>query len=288
MYEPRKWKIINVIAISIFHIITFYSIIMIPMQLTWKSIVWCILMTQLSGFGVTGGVHRLWTHRSYSAKPILRFILSICYSMAGQNTIYDWVRDHRVHHKYSDTDADPHNIKEGLFFSHVGWLMKTKHPEVIKKGKLIDMSDITNDPIVVWHTKHFTMLKIYFCFIIPTLIPMIFWKESFYLSLMSQVFIRYPVVLNATWSVNSFAHFWGTKPYNDKIFPSENKIVSFFAMGEGWHNYHHVFPNDYKTAELGDYSLNTTTMLLDFFKYCGWAYNMKEPSKNLIETIKTK
>ena len=70
-----------------------------------------------------------------------------------QNTIYQWVRDHRVHHKYSETDADPHNSKRGFFFSHVGWLMVKKHPDVITKGRKIDMSDILADPVVVFSEK---------------------------------------------------------------------------------------------------------------------------------------
>lgn len=68
--------------------------------------------------------------------------------MAAQNSIYEWVRDHRVHHKYSETDADPHNSKRGFFFSHMGWLMMKKHPDVIKKGSTLDMTDVMNDPIV--------------------------------------------------------------------------------------------------------------------------------------------
>lgn len=55
------------------------------------------------------------------------------------------------------------------------------------------------------------------------------------------------------------------------------------ALGEGWHNYHHVFPWDYKAAELGNYGLNLTTMFLDFFQKVGWAYDMKEPSKELVK-----
>ena len=39
--------------------------------------------------------------------------------MAGQKNIYYWVRDHRVHHKYSDTDADPHNSHRGFWFAHM-------------------------------------------------------------------------------------------------------------------------------------------------------------------------
>lgn len=56
-------------------------------------------------------------------------------------------------------------------------------------------------------------------------------------------------------------------------------------MGEGWHNYHHVFPWDYKAAELGNYRVNITTFWLDQFAKIGWAYDLKEPSKELIQKI---
>lgn len=70
-----------------------------------------------------------------------------------QNHIYEWARDHRVHHKFSETDADPHNAKRGFFFSHVGWLLVRKHPEVTRKGKLVDMSDLENDFVVVFQRR---------------------------------------------------------------------------------------------------------------------------------------
>lgn len=110
-------------------------------------------MATIAGFGVTGGVHRYWTHRSYKAKLPLKLILLFCYAVAGQNTILEWVKDHRVHHKFSETDADPHNAKRGFFFSHIGWLMMKKHPDVIQKGKAFDCSDITEDPVVKVYTK---------------------------------------------------------------------------------------------------------------------------------------
>ncbi|RZB39367.1 hypothetical protein BDFB_014962, partial [Asbolus verrucosus] len=137
-----------------------------------------------AGFGVTAGVHRLWTHRSYKAKLPLRIILIICYSMAGQNKLYEWVRDHRVHHKFSETDADPHNSNRGFFFSHVGWLMMKKHPEVLKKGKQIDYTDLFEDPVVVFFERYFGPMKLFFAFIFPTLVPYYLWNETFYWSFM--------------------------------------------------------------------------------------------------------
>lgn len=70
--------------------------------------------------------------------------------------------------------------------------------------------------------------------------------------------------------------------------PAENIAVSIVAMGEGWHNYHHVFPWDYKAAELGDYRFNLTTLWLDFFAKIGWAYDRKVPSKELVRKVMEK
>ena len=71
----------------------------------------------------------------------------------SKDDLYQWSRDHRVHHKFSDTDADPYNSRRGFFFSHVGWLLCKKHPEVIRRGKTVDVSDLLRDPVVVFQRK---------------------------------------------------------------------------------------------------------------------------------------
>lgn len=273
-----KW--VNVISISLLH---FYAAYAALFGINWtitKVLLW-YWTAFVSGFGVTAGAHRYFCHRSFNAKWPLKLILLFCYTTAGENTIPEWVRDHRVHHKYSETDADPHNSNRGFFFAHCGWLMMKKHPEVLKRGKSVDISDVTDDPLIKWHTKYFTPLKILCCFVAPTLIFYYCgadtWMEAFNLTVE-----RYIFVLNSTWSVNSAAHIWGYKPFNKNIKPSENVYVSAVALGEGWHNYHHTFPWDYKASELGkDY--NMTTKLLNFFSYIGWAYGMKAASPELVQ-----
>ena len=64
-----------------------------------------------------------------------------------QHSIIKWSRDHRLHHKFSETDADPHNAKRGFFFSHIGWLLFEKHPLCVSQGKTVDVSDLNNDPV---------------------------------------------------------------------------------------------------------------------------------------------
>ncbi|XP_063533714.1 acyl-CoA Delta-9 desaturase-like [Cydia strobilella] len=278
---------LNIIAISVLHIITvvwFAYNLMTGHFPKWQSAVYGYFVGNVAGFGVTAGVHRYWCHRSYKATLPLQWILIICYSVAGQNPIPEWVRDHRVHHKFSETSADPHDARRGFFFAHVGWLMMRKHPDVVREGRKIDMSDVSQDSLVQFHTKHFKLFKTAFCFVLPTLVPVWGWAESWEYAVLSQVFLRYLMSLNFTWAVNSFAHLWGNKPYDPNITPVENWGVSAVALGEGWHNYHHTFPWDYKAAELG-YSLNFTTLLLDGFAKIGWAHNLKQASPQLIKAV---
>lgn len=104
--------------------------------------------------GVTAGSHRLWAHSAYKARWPLRCILMVMQTIAFQNSVWEWVRDHRVHHKYTDTNADPHNYSRGFFFAHMGWLMVRKHPLVKEKGAGIDITDIESDPVCVFQKKY--------------------------------------------------------------------------------------------------------------------------------------
>nr|CAI5820447.1 unnamed protein product [Callosobruchus analis] len=205
----------------------------------------------------------------------------ILQSAALQNDIHEWVRDHRVHHKFTDTDADPHNSNRGFFFSHIGWLMVKKHPMVISKGKTVDMSDIEADPVVQFQKRHYILMVTLLTFMIPAHIPWYFWGENWWVSWYVTI-ARYTLSLNFTWLVNSAAHIWGTKPYDNNINPTENKFVAVAAFGEGWHNFHHVFPWDYKAAELGNYRMNFSTAFLDFMAYIGQAYDLKTVSEAMV------
>jgi len=244
-----------------------------------------VLLYICGGLGITAGAHRLWSHRSYSAKWPLRVILAFFNTIAFQNHIYEWSRDHRVHHKFSETDADPHNANRGFWFSHCGWLLQKKHPLVLEKGKTIDFSDLMRDPIVRLQRKYYLPLVLLCCFVMPTYVPYKFWGESLWNAYFVCALFRYCWTLNMTWLVNSAAHMWGRRPYDKTIGPSENKGVSVGAIGEGFHNYHHTFPWDYQASELG-YEINLTKMFIDTMARIGWAYNLKTVSKEVIRARK--
>lgn len=278
---PRTvvWK--NVILMSLLHIGAIYALLLVP-SAAFMTLAWSVLCFLVSALGVTAGAHRLWSHRSYRASLPLRIFLAVANSMAFQNDIYEWARDHRVHHKYSETDADPHNALRGFFFSHIGWLLVRKHPDVIEKGRKLELTDLKADKVVMFQRKYYKPSVLLMCFFVPMFVPWYFWGETLWIAYFVPALLRYTLVLNATWLVNSAAHMWGNRPYDISINPRENRWVTFSAIGEGFHNYHHTFPYDYATSEFGC-RLNLTTCFIDLMCFLGLAKDCKRVARETIE-----
>ncbi|XP_052756131.1 acyl-CoA Delta-9 desaturase-like [Galleria mellonella] len=284
--EDREWDIVwpNVFIFLIAHIAGLYGCYLFLGQVKLLTCIFAFVVLIIAGLGITAGVHRLWSHRAYKARFPLRVILAIFNSMAFQHPVLRWARDHRAHHKYSDTDADPYNATRGFFFSHIGWLLLRKHPEVKTKGQQIDLSDLYADPVLRYQEKYYMPLMLVTCFILPTYIPTL-WGETAWNAFFVCAVFRFIVGMNVTWLINSAAHKWGYRPYDKNINPGDDKILALMVLGEGYHNYHHTFPWDYRTAELGA-PLNLTTRFINLMAKIGWAYDMKSVSKEVIEKRK--
>ncbi|XP_078135873.1 acyl-CoA desaturase isoform X2 [Sander vitreus] len=222
------WR--NVFLMTLLHIGAVYSLFLIPTA-SHLTLLWSALCFLISALGITAGAHRLWSHRSYKATLPLRIFLGAANSMAFQNDIFEWARDHRVHHKYSETDADPHNARRGFFFAHIGWLLVRKHPDVIEKGRKLEISDLKADKVVMFQRKYYKPSVLLMCFFIPMFVPWYLWGESLWVAYFIPALLRYTLVLNAAWLVNSAAHMWGNRPYDKNINPRENKFVTFSAIG---------------------------------------------------------
>eukprot|EP00549_Striatella_unipunctata_P023285 CAMPEP_0118707102 /NCGR_PEP_ID=MMETSP0800-20121206/20982_1 /TAXON_ID=210618 ORGANISM="Striatella unipunctata, Strain CCMP2910" /NCGR_SAMPLE_ID=MMETSP0800 /ASSEMBLY_ACC=CAM_ASM_000638 /LENGTH=324 /DNA_ID=CAMNT_0006609821 /DNA_START=162 /DNA_END=1136 /DNA_ORIENTATION=+ len=268
-----KWVMSTYMLIA--HILGVYGIYEVR-NCTKDTILWGYILIVYSAISVTAGNHRLWSHKSYEASLPMRIILMIGVSIANQGTILHWARDHRVHHKFSDTKADPHNANNGFFFSHMGWLFVEKHPLVKIKGSEIDMSDLKADPVVRFQSYLHPFITLYLCFVMPAQIPQYFWGEKFWPAFFVCGAMRYLITLHGTWLVNSAAHIYGDHPYDVASWPAENPFVSMLVMGEGWHNWHHKYPFDYAASEFGILSqFNPTKLTIDLCASLGLAKNLK-------------
>lgn len=265
------------IYISLVHIVAVVGLMnVLQGQASKETLMFAFILWPISGFGITVGVHRLWSHRSYEACFAVRFVLMLCNSIANQGSIYHWARDHRVHHKYSETDADPHNATRGFFFAHMGWLFVKKHPDIVKAGRELDFSDLDEDVTVQFQKKLDPWFALYMCYVMPAQVAQHFWGEQFWTGFFVAGALRYCIVLHFTWLVNSAAHLYGDHPYDPLSYPAENPFVSWCSVGEGWHNWHHKYPFDYAASEYGVSSqFNPSKLIIDLLAVLGLVWGRK-------------
>jgi len=271
--KTLNWPMI--IYISLTHIVALVGLFTVP-KCSAETLLWAFILWPISGFGITVGVHRLWSHRSYTAAFPARLVLMLFNSIANQGSIFHWARDHRVHHKFSETDADPHNATRGFFYAHVGWLFVKKHPDVVIAGRELDFTDLLEDSLVMFQKKLDPWFTLYMCFVFPSQIASHFWGEQFWNAFFVCGGLRYVIVLHFTWLVNSAAHLYGDHPYDVLSYPSENPLVSFCSVGEGWHNWHHKYPYDYAASEFGISSqFNPSKLFIDTMAMLGLVWDRK-------------
>lgn len=70
--------------------------------------------------------------------------------------------------------------------------------------------------------------------------------------------------------------------FSRHIKPVESAFVSFVTSGEGWHNYHHAFPMDYRASELGA-KFNLSAKIIDLLAYLGLVYDLRTVSEHVIK-----
>ncbi|ERL96240.1 acyl-CoA Delta-9 desaturase-like [Dendroctonus ponderosae] len=275
------WK--NIALLFGFHPIALFALFrVLSGSASLNTVLFNFALGFLGFLSLTAGAHRLWSHKAYKARWPLRLMLVLFNFLIYENPIIHWARDHRTHHKFSETDADPHDSRRGFFYAHMGWAMLKKRPEVLKKGKTIDQSDLQNDKVLKWQEKYYMLLMPLGTFILPTVIPAYYWQET-WANAYSVNILRYLWVLHLHGLINSVAHTFGEKRFDKNIGPGDSVLVSALTLGEGQHNYHHTFPWDFRGAATGMLRWNLTLFFILACAKIGWAYEMKAPSDEIVK-----
>jgi len=207
----------------------------------WSWLFFAIFLV-LNGIGIGSGYHRLWSHRTYEAHPLLRWFLAIMGGMALQNSIIVWSARHRVHHRdVDDNDKDPYSIGRGFWFAHIGWMLKD-YPSGEVDYSLV--RDLEQDPIAAWQHRWYWTLVWMTNVAMPLLLG---WLTGDMLGmfLLAGV-LRLVLSHHVTFFINSLAHMWGRQPYTDENSARDQHFLALITYGEGYHNYHHMFQSDYR------------------------------------------
>jgi stearoyl-CoA desaturase (delta-9 desaturase) len=197
----------------------------------WRDIEILVVLYVVRVLCITGGYHRYFAHRSYRLGRVPQFLLAFGGTTAAQKGPLWWASNHRDHHKYADTDRDPHSPRKGKFWSHMGWILSgryskvdyTRIPDFAKYPELRFLD--RNDWIGPW-------LVGFACYLIGG------WS-----GLVVGFFGSTLLTWHATFSVNSLAHLIGRRRYDTPDDSRNSVFVALIALGEGWHNNHHHCPN---------------------------------------------
>ena len=244
MRSPVNWR--NVL---LFSLTPLAAAVLVPLYgirygYDWFEWLLFVLMMGFCGMSITAGYHRLWAHKTYKAHPLVRVALAVGGACALQNDILHWASDHRRHHRFvDDNDRDPYSAGRGLWFSHIGWILRD-YPS--GRDDFSNVKDLQRDPVVLWQAKYYLPLVLATNIGLPALLGWLY--GDVIASLLLAGLLRLVVSQHVTWLINSFAHRWGAQPYSRANSARDSGLLALITYGEGYHNYHHAFQWDYRNG----------------------------------------
>lgn len=261
---PKKldldWAVI--IYMGVIHIAALFAFL--PSNFNWKAVaIAFVLYWVTGGFGITLGFHRLLAHRSFELPKVLEYFFVFCGTLACQGGVIDWVGLHRIHHKHSDTDPDPHDSNLGFWWSHMGWML---HHIPADKDIPRYTQDISSDPVYRFMQNYFIPIQAALGLVLYALggWPFVIWG----------IFVRLVVVFHCTWFVNSATHKFGYRTFDSEDTSKNCWWVALVTFGEGWHNNHHAYQYSARHG-LTWWEIDTTWMTIWLLQAVGLAKNVK-------------
>ncbi|KAK8145198.1 stearoyl-CoA 9-desaturase [Beauveria asiatica] len=273
-YQHINW--LNVTFILFVPLIGLISAYLYPAHL--YTIIFAVVYYFNAGLGITAGYHRLWAHSCYKARLPLKIYLAACGLGAAQGSILWWSRGHRAHHRYTDTDKDPYSVQKGFWYSHIGWMVLKQNPKRIGRA---DVTDLDEDPVVVWQHRHYIPGVLVMALALPTVVCGLGWGD-WRGGLVYAGVLRASFIQQATFCVNSLAHWLGEQPFDDRNSPRDHVLTALVTLGEGYHNFHHEFPSDYRNA-VEWWQYDPTKWAIWTWKQLDLASDLKQFRRNEIE-----
>ena len=211
----------------------------------WFQLALFALLLVATAFSITLGYHRLFSHATFRATLPVRLFTLIFGAAAFENSVLLWASDHRQHHKHVDHQEDPYDITKGFFHAHIGWLLFKLRPQ----PPFDNVTDLRKDSLVMWQHRHIHFLAVLVSFVLPTLIGAVWdgWVGALGGFLIAGV-AKVVVLQHGTFLINSACHTVGRQPYSTRCSARDSFLMALFTVGEGYHNYHHEFQNDYRNG----------------------------------------
>ena len=274
--RPKDW--VNIVFLTLTPLIAIPGLIwytyMTGLQL-WMPLLF-LGMYILAGLSVCAGYHRFFAHKSYDCAPVVQYGLAFFGAMAAQNSILTWSAGHRRHHAYSETEWDPYTITRGFWWAHMFWIFY-KDPE---GGYIENVRDLQKNPVVAWQHRWYRAILMAGGFGLPMLIGALCGNAI--AGLLWGGFLRIVVVHHSTFFVNSLAHSFGSKAYDEESTARDNWFVALLTFGEGYHSFHHRFPADFRNG-IRWFSWDPAKWFISAMSWAGLASKLRTTAAPAIE-----
>src|ERR1700747_299961 len=230
------------------------------------------------GFSITLGYHRLYAHLTFQAHWIVRLLTLIFGAGAFENSVLLWACEHRTHHKHVDHDEDPYCISKGFFHAHMGWLMFKLNP----LPPFDNVADLQKDPLVMWQYRYIHWIAVSIAFVFPAILGFAWggWVSALGAFLIAGV-ARIVVLQHCTFCINSLCHYIGKRPYSSRCSARDSWLMAIVTLGEGYHNYHHEFPYDYRNG-VKPWQIDPTKWMIWTLSKLGLVSNLRRVSTERI------
>ena len=240
-------------------------------------IVLTIVFLFLSGMSISAGYHRYYSHRAYTPNKVVEFFLLFFATMATQGSVIRWAYDHRMHHRFTDKEKDPHSIKKGFMYAHMLWIFEK--PKPVEKDLI---PDLIENKMVMFQDRYYKTLLV-----ITNAISIVFSyfiTHDIFGAIVFAWLLRLFLMHHFTWFINSLAHTYGARTYSGEQSAVDNYLIALVTFGEGYHNYHHVFASDYRNG-IKWYHFDPSKWLIWSLSKLGFIKDMKKMNTYAIKRI---
>ncbi len=238
---------------------------------SWSGLGLALALYAVRMFGVTGGYHRYFSHRTFKTSRVMQFLLAFLAQSSAQKGALWWAAHHRHHHKHSDQELDIHSAKQrGFWYAHVGWILTSKNDDT----DYDKVRDLAQYPELVWLNKYFLVP--------PVALGVGLFLVGGWHALYWGMFVSTTLLWHGTFTINSLTHLWGARRYATTDDSRNSFWLALITSGEGWHNNHHYYQ---RAANQGFFwwEIDTTFYTLWVMSKLGLVWDLHLAPKRVVE-----
>jgi stearoyl-CoA desaturase (Delta-9 desaturase) len=271
--ENERFHLLRMSPFIIVHLLPLAAIYTGASAIDWLV---CFGLYYVRMFGVTGGYHRYFSHRTYKTSRVMQFCLAFLAQSSAQKGALWWAANHRHHHKFSDMEDDIHSpLQRGFWWSHVGWMLVQKHDTT----QWDRIKDFAKYPELVWLNKNW--------WVPPTTLGVAVFLIGGWPMLLIGFFLSTVLLWHGTFIINSLCHVFGSRRFKTTDTSRNNLLFALLTCGEGWHNNHHHFC---ASANQGFYwwEIDVSFYVIRFMQALGLVWDVRTPPKSVLERNRVK